>query len=314
MTTNREAHSVQASQQPTTLEPWLMAKKGCGMQLKVKSRSDHARPLSPPYLDNRVFQKGFLLLVAAILMTFLAAMQKTANSRQSKLNSSKPPCSDINYKIVPQHQDRSVSRYAAFCGDEPLSIQSWTMALASDPANSHGIMNIIRDSPFEAVFFETKGCDSANWQTKQFEFVLVDAPHLRSFAESSPDPQAFAEHMSASCCETLQGCAFPNMGGDAQLIVPCAAVSQHRAMLKNNNIEEQPHLVAYSHLAAFCRQAPIHQVSRVWQLAAKEYQHRVNGTSKTVWLSTSGTGIAWLHFRLDSRPKYYQYKPFQSET
>ena len=188
------------------------------------------------------------------------------------------------------------------------------MALASDPANSHDIINIIRDSPFQAVFFETKGCHAANWQTKQFEFVLVDAPHLRSFAESSPDPQAFAEHMSDSCCETLEGCAFPNVGGDAQLIVPCAAVSHHHDMLNTNTMEEQPALVTYSHLAAFCRQAPTHQVSRVWQLAAQEYQHRVMSTSKSVWLSTSGMGIAWLHFRLDSRPKYYQYKPFQNEA
>ena len=173
--------------------------------------------------------------------------------------------------------------------------------MASDPAASHGITDIIRNSPFQAVFFETKGCHDSNWQTKHFEFVLVDAPHLRPFAESSPDPLAFAEYMTASCCNSSEGCAFPNMSGDAQLIAPCAADASHNH-------------VAYSHLAAFCRQAPASQVSRVWQLAAKEYQDRVNNSrSKSVWLSTSGMGIAWLHFRLDSRPKYYQYKPFQSE-
>ena len=29
-----------------------------------------------------------------------------------------------------------------------------------------------------------------------------------------------------------------------------------------------------------------------------------------VWMSTSGAGVSWLHIRLDSRPKYYQYRPF----
>ena len=29
-----------------------------------------------------------------------------------------------------------------------------------------------------------------------------------------------------------------------------------------------------------------------------------------VWLSTSGLGVYWLHVRLDSRPKYYQFKEF----
>jgi hypothetical protein len=190
--------------------------------------------------------------------------------------------------------------------------------MASDPAASHGITDIIRNSPFRAVFFETKGCHHAsNWQTKHFEFVLVDAPDLRSFAESRPDPLAFAEYMTASCCNSSDGCAFPNMSGDTQLIAPCAAVASHHHHVAHNNIDRNQlqDFVAYSHLAAFCHNAPANQVSRVWQLAAKEYQDRVNnGRSKSVWLSTSGMGISWLHFRLDSRPKYYQYKPFQCEA
>lgn len=242
------------------------------------------------------------LIVVATFIAFLFPFQNMSGNTPVQLKSSTPLCRDIRYKLVPQNQDRSVTQYAAFCGDEPLSIQSWTMTLASDPAVSLGITDIIRDSPFQAVFFETKGCHASNWQTKQFEFVLVNAPHLRSFAESRPDPLAFAEYMTdASGCNSSDGCAFPNMSGDAQLIAPCAVASQ-------------TDFVAYSHLAAFCRQAPANQVARVWQLAAQEYQYRVNSsTSKSVWLSTSGMGIAWLHFRLDSRPKYYQYKPFQSE-
>jgi len=30
------------------------------------------------------------------------------------------------------------------------------------------------------------------------------------------------------------------------------------------------------------------------------------------WLSTSGLGIAWLHVRLDERPKYYTHAPYRS--
>ena len=36
--------------------------------------------------------------------------------------------------------------------------------------------------------------------------------------------------------------------------------------------------------------------------------------AKPVWLSTSGMGVAWLHFRLDQRPKYYTYRAFAEET
>ncbi len=31
-----------------------------------------------------------------------------------------------------------------------------------------------------------------------------------------------------------------------------------------------------------------------------------------LWLSTAGGGVAWLHVRLDSRPKYYGYSPYKT--
>jgi hypothetical protein len=208
--------------------------------------------------------------------------------------------SRYSYRLVPQDSDVSVKRYAAFCGETPVSIKDWTIAMASDPTFSKDVTQIICDSPFNAVYFETKGCSAQNWDRKRFEFVLVDAPSLQSFAESSPDPQALAEHLSA--CRSY-GCAFPNLGGDAQLIAPNA-----RPPLDGS------YAIPYSHLAAFCRHAPADQVAHVWQLAAREYQQRISSTTETVWFSTSGTGIAWLHFRLDHRPKYYTYKAFQRET
>jgi len=30
------------------------------------------------------------------------------------------------------------------------------------------------------------------------------------------------------------------------------------------------------------------------------------------WLSTAGGGVAWLHVRLDTRPKYYRYNPYRA--
>jgi hypothetical protein len=34
-------------------------------------------------------------------------------------------------------------------------------------------------------------------------------------------------------------------------------------------------------------------------------------SARPLWLSTSGLGVAWLHVRLDSRPKYYSYAPYR---
>lgn len=48
-------------------------------------------------------------------------------------------------------------------------------------------------------------------------------------------------------------------------------------------------------------------------MVAQQYLQRL-GKGGTVWLSTSGLGVYWLHFRIDARPKYYQYSEFAAET
>ena len=67
--------------------------------------------------------------------------------------------------------------------------------------------------------------------------------------------------------------------------------------------------VTYSHLAAFVRTAPVAQIDELWKLVAMEYVKSIN-SDHAVWLSTDGTGVPWLHVRLDSIPKYYSYGPF----
>ena len=34
-------------------------------------------------------------------------------------------------------------------------------------------------------------------------------------------------------------------------------------------------------------------------------------SEKPLWLSTAGGGVAWLHLRIDSRPKYYSHRPYR---
>ena len=69
---------------------------------------------------------------------------------------------------------------------------------------------------------------------------------------------------------------------------------------------------AYTHLAVFCRNAPATQVDGLWKLLASEFLVRLESTEAAVWLSTSGLGVSWLHFRLDNSPKYYQYSPYKA--
>jgi hypothetical protein len=86
---------------------------------------------------------------------------------------------------------------------------------------------------------------------------------------------------------------FPTLGGDAVRVVPCRAADPS----------------AYGHLAAFARLAPEPQRHALWRAVGDAMARRVG--AKPVWLSTAGAGVAWLHVRLDDRPKYYGYGPYR---
>jgi len=119
------------------------------------------------------------------------------------------------------------------------------------------------------------------------EFVVIDAPALANLA---PDPTPFASHFDSRPRENV--IVFPNLGRDAVLVVPCP----------------RGPVDAYPHLAAFLRQAGESQVHELWRTTAETVFGHLGVTP--TWLSTAGGGVAWLHLRLDSRPKYYQHQAY----
>lgn len=87
---------------------------------------------------------------------------------------------------------------------------------------------------------------------------------------------------------------FPNLRGDALLVVPSPRTGND----------------AYGHLAAFLRHAPHQQLDEFWPVVSTAVKSRLG--DHPLWLSTAGGGVAWLHVRLDSRPKYYGYSPYKT--
>lgn len=140
---------------------------------------------------------------------------------------------------------------------------------------------------FKAFRWETPPV-SAPTASRPFEFVVLDSPGLAR----RPDPDAFVEHFhSQPHSEVL---VFPNLGGDAILVVPCPVAPAS----------------AYGHLAAFVREAPERQQDALWQAVGDAMARRMS--AKPVWLSTAGAGVSWLHVRLDDRPKYYGFARYRS--
>jgi hypothetical protein len=142
-------------------------------------------------------------------------------------------------------------------------------------------------SPFQAFFWETPPVSTSTLDRK-FEYVIVEGTALQGLR---PDPNAFQSHFLASKSKSVV--SFPNLGGDAFLIVPSPVSAEG----------------CYTHLANFLRLAPTSQVDEYWTQVGAAMKSRVSHAP--IWLSTAGLGVSWLHLRLDSRPKYYRHAPYK---
>jgi hypothetical protein len=134
------------------------------------------------------------------------------------------------------------------------------------------------------------------WELPPLSKVVVQEPFecavLRSdaLARMRADPSDFADQLKAA---TGSVTSFPNLGGDALLIVPCRVSSAD----------------CYGHFAAFVRDAPREQQHALFRLLGEETEKMLQA-DRRFWISTSGLGVPWVHVRLDNYPKYYQYRPY----
>ena len=147
-------------------------------------------------------------------------------------------------------------------------------------------LSLLAGAPFAAFRWETPPVTDET-ASRPFEFVLLDAPELGR----APDPLAFADRFD-SAAPGAAAVTIPNLGRDAVLVVPTPAGDP----------------AAYVHVAAFVRNAPEAQRHELWRAVGTATKARLG--ARPVWLSTAGAGVAWLHVRLDDRPKYYGHRPY----
>jgi len=121
-----------------------------------------------------------------------------------------------------------------------------------------------------------------------YEFMLIRSDGL---ARMQPDAEAFAQQFKSTSNFVA---TFPNLGGDAMLVAP----------------EQIAASSSYAHLAAFVRSAPQAQQHELFQTLGHAIDDFLCKYDGRIWISTSGLGVAWLHVRLDTYPKYYQHQPY----
>jgi hypothetical protein len=142
-------------------------------------------------------------------------------------------------------------------------------------------------TPFPAFFWEMPPVRQDTLE-RDFEYVAVRGDSL---ARMKADGSAFAAQLNAASESVI---SFPNLGGDALLVVPRPAGERQ----------------AYAHIATFSRSAPMEQKHALLRVLAVSIQSLLEKSRDFIWISTSGLGVPWVHVRLDSVPKYYQHKPY----
>lgn len=172
---------------------------------------------------------------------------------------------------------------------EPLRWSSFLRLLTKSAPFRRALTTRLRDDAMDAFYFECvpwfAGTDPV------FRFVLVAAPRLRSRAV---DERSFSEHFAKGHGRYR---TFKNLRGDSTLVVPAPEGSSKD----------------FGHLASWLRAASEAQADEVWRAVAAAIEAwRPSG--RPLWLSTSGGGVAWVHLRLDPRPKYYKHAAFRSLT
>lgn len=180
---------------------------------------------------------------------------------------------------------RAIERWEiADSADRALSFATVVLGWHADERFRAFWHGSLRDAGFGACCWECPPLTSET-SSRDFECVFVPSPAL---ARMPADPGAFAAHFRADRSVV----AFGNLGGDAVLVAPCPGGAG----------------TDYAHLASFTATAPAAQQDALWQAVGQEMKKRVG--SRPVWLSTAGLGVAWLHIRLDDRPKYYRHAPY----
>jgi hypothetical protein len=184
--------------------------------------------------------------------------------------------------------ENSSFKYIIYNDDEQLNYADFLSHLQDNETFRAFYIDLLSDIPFRAWQWETPAV-TASTLKQPFEFVVHNSPGIDLPPDYGPFRQYFEELDSD---ETIA--VFDNLGKDAKLIAPAP----------------HPNKLNYSHIGIFTDLAPKEQQHALWKTVGRVTDDLIS--AKPLWLNTAGGGVAWLHVRLDSRPKYYRHKPYTS--
>lgn len=186
---------------------------------------------------------------------------------------------------VSTRRQENIHHFQIIQDGTPINFETFINNLIHKPAFRSFYNTILANSEFEGFFWEHPSISAADVD-QVYEFVLIKN---RSAYRMKAEPDTFAEYFD----KDKQVVDFPNLRGDAHLIVPTPETESKY----------------YNHLGHFVRHASPEQQDAFWQRVGEVYQESIQQDKR--WLSTAGMGVYWLHVRVDTRPKYYRYSGYR---
>jgi hypothetical protein len=191
-----------------------------------------------------------------------------------------------NFQFIVIEEAGSSIRFFVKESGARISHQRFLDLLKNNPGFREQYNNYLADCGFDAFFWENMPITKQTLH-KDYECNLINSDFLSGCLPDSSTFQSYFRNDKAVV-------RFPNLGKDAQLVVPCP-VNEHSV---------------YTHIGTFVRNAGAGQKDEFWKHVGKETLNQIGEEPR--WLSTSGLGVFWLHVRIDSYPKYYQTEEYKT--
>lgn len=153
-----------------------------------------------------------------------------------------------------------------------------------------------------AYFWECAPVSSKSFN-KKFEFVVIKSEALD---KTTQDYSSFAEHLAKLDAYGDSFVSFANKNRDAVLVIPALMTRKWESGGKTEMFD-------YKNISQFTKNAPLKEQQKFWQAVASKLSQELEKSKAPKWLSTHGTGVPYLHVRIDSVPKYYHFEEYKAE-
>lgn len=145
---------------------------------------------------------------------------------------------------------------------------------------------------------------STNTLNKEFEFVAVNSPDLKSMKQ---DYSSFQEHFRKSRDGYVV--SFPNLSRDATLVTPIPSRESDAPCSYGDEI------MNYKDIRKFANNALTCQWNSFWQEVGNKITESLNNSGgATRWMSTHGLSVKYFHVRICNQPKYYEHQEYLREN